>query len=122
MSRRRVLLISEQGVVRSALARTLSTEGYEVEAVDPAGAEAAMRGDRFGAVVFDAEPLERDAPEVAQRLRRAEGDVRVVELLAGAQRLPLAEASEGRRTVIALPLNMEDLRFALRGSVSVGEQ
>lgn len=111
MSRRRILIIDRQGVARDALARLLESEGHDVRAAG--SAEALERLREFGpdAIVYDAKSI----GDAGLRLEEAAAGntMMMIELKVGAERR-VPGADDGGRVVLPRPVNLEDLRHALR--------
>jgi DNA-binding response OmpR family regulator len=105
MTPRRILLIDQSGPLREALVRVLSSEGHEVWVAADAG-EALDVANRHGpdTVVYDA-----DMPPAIAKL-----GTRPDRLVALTARADTSDRAEAGRVSLARPINMEELRRALR--------
>lgn len=113
MAPRRILLIDDEGPLRDALARALISEGHNVQVAN--AAEVQDRLSQFGpdTVVYDVESARPAVRDVVAQLGAQPGACLLIALSRGGQ--PTAGASESpSQVVLARPINMEELRRALR--------
>lgn len=111
MPSRRIILTGRDSIPREALARTLSIDGHGVETVGVNAVADAIREVEAVTVIFDG-----DEGEARREWLAASPDVKLVELKSGVERGPLSALEGGEHVVLPRPLNLEDLRLALRES------
>jgi DNA-binding response OmpR family regulator len=111
MARRRVLLIDRDSSYREALANLLSSEDCDVQVAEAEGASDRLAGFAGGLVVCGAGLLERDR-DLAERIRGFGSRV----ILIGGSEAGTAAEDAPDALWLPKPLNMEELRRALRNS------
>ena len=116
MSRRRILLIEKPGVARRALAKLLETEGHEVRVADAEAVSGLIEDFRPDTIVYDSDWLDGEASRSTE-LGAAANGTRLISLKAGAARgLQTPDGASSDHFVIGRPVNLEELRQALRES------
>ncbi len=113
MAPRRILLIDDEGSLRDALARALISEGHDVQVA--AAAEVQGRLSQFGpdTVVYDADSPHPAVRDVVAQLAARPGACLLIALSRGGSSAAVASESPSQ-VVLARPINMEELRRALR--------
>jgi CheY-like chemotaxis protein len=115
MSRRRILLVDNQEVVREALARLLRSEGHEVHEANADQVAKQLQEHSPDTVIYDGDVfdgvvgLDAGSAVALERARR-------IELKAGEERDAVSPPPAGGHVVLPRPLNLEDLRIVLRDS------
>jgi DNA-binding response OmpR family regulator len=113
MAPRRILLIDDEGPLRDALARALISEGHNVQVANATEVQGWLSQFAPDTVVYDADSARQAVRDVVPQLRTQPGACLLIALSRGGQ--PAAGASESAsEVVLARPINMEELRRALR--------
>lgn len=116
MARRRILLVERPGVARQALAQLLEIEGHEVRVADAEAVSGLIEDFRPDTIVYDSDWLDGEASRPTELGSAAKG-TRLISLKAGAARgLQTIDGASSEHVVIGRPVNLEELRQALRES------